>query len=79
MKYGEPALGQVTTVEENLLVRVNGRHPWIIGYQFQAGGQVYHGRASTLKQPAPYFLPGREVYVLFMPGAPGQNALYPHP
>ena len=69
----------MTGLEENGTVRVNGRHPWVIGYQFAAGGQTCGGSASTFNDPRACFQPVRPVYVLYQPDAPQQNALYPHP
>ncbi len=83
LKNGQAVRGEITGVEENLMVRVNHRHPWIIEYQFRANGQVYSGSASTFRDPttsAPeQFRPGRPAYVLYDPEAPERNALYPHP
>jgi membrane protein implicated in regulation of membrane protease activity len=79
LRRGEAARGQITGVEENLSVRVNGRHPWTIKYQFQVGGRNYEGRVSTLNRPAPQLQPGQPAHVLYLPGAPELNALYPHP
>ena len=83
LKYGQAVRGEITGVQENLMVRVNHRHPWIIEYQFRANGQVYSGSASTYRDPATSTLaqlqPGKPVYVLYQPDAPEQNALYPHP
>lgn len=83
LKYGQSVRGEVTGVEENLMVRINHRHPWIINYQFRANGQVYSGSASTFRDPSGSVLarlqPGRPTYVLYDPEAPERNALYPHP
>lgn len=83
LRYGQAMRGEITGVQENLMVRVNHRHPWIIEYQFRANGQVYHGSALTYRDPAAYagaqLQPGKPVYVLYQPDAPEQNALYPHP
>jgi hypothetical protein len=79
LRHGEAARGQLTAVEENLSVRVNRRHPWTLTYQFQVNGQSYTGKVSTLSRPAPQHQPGQAAYVLYLPGAPELNALYPHP
>jgi hypothetical protein len=83
LKNGQAVRGEITGVEENVMVRVNQRHPWIIEYQFHSNGQVYSGSASTLRDPtaaAPaQFRPGKPAYVLYDPEAPERNALYPHP
>jgi len=79
LRWGNAAQGVINTVEQNYAVRINQRHPWRIEYQFQCGQQTLTGQVSTLDQPGPQFLPGRPVFVLYMPGEPQLNALYPHP
>lgn len=79
LKWGTATQGVISSVEQNYAVRINRSHPWLIEYQFQSGGQTLSGRVSTLKQPGEQFQPGRQVYVLYMPGEPRLNALYPHP
>lgn len=79
LRWGEAACGQVTDLQENLTMVVNNRHPWTIAYQFSANGQAYTGKVTTLNIPGRTLQPGRQAYVLYMPGAPQQNALYPHP
>jgi hypothetical protein len=64
-------------MQENLNVRINHRHPWMIRYTFQANGQLYEGNVSTLNRPN--YQPGQRVYVLYLPQNPEYNALYPHP
>lgn len=79
LKWGEAVLGNVTDLQENYSVMVNGRHPWEIGYQYQAGGYRYAGRVSTLNQPGGGLQTGRPVYVLYMRDNPTLSSLYPHP
>jgi hypothetical protein len=79
LTWGKTTLGQITSVEENLSVRVNNRNPWVIEYQYQVNGQTYPGKVSTLHTPAAPYQPQKQVYVLYLPDAPAKNALYPHP
>ncbi len=79
LKWGEATLGSVTNLQENYSVEVNGRHPWSIDYQYEANGQTYHGQMTTLHQPGSLVQPGRQVYVLYMPGNSKLSSLYPHP
>jgi hypothetical protein len=79
LQIGEAAEGQIVQVEENLHVRVNARHPWVIRYQFRVGGQTYEGQVSTLNAPGAVLQPGQRAYVLYLPQAPERNVLYPHP
>jgi hypothetical protein len=79
LRWGETARGQVTDVQVNSSVSINGRNPWYIDYEFQVNGQTQPGRVTTLTPPIRYLAPGMPVYVLYMPAEPSQNALYPHP
>jgi hypothetical protein len=79
LKFGQAVRGEITGLEENLMMRVNGRSPWVIQYQFRANGQTHSGSVSTLRGPTPQIQPGKAYYVLYNPDAPELNALYPHP
>jgi hypothetical protein len=79
LRHGEAARGEITGVEENYSVRVNGRHPWIITYRFQALGREHTGQVSTLNPPGSQLRPGQPACVLYLPNTPEHNALYPHP
>ncbi len=79
LKWGEATLGEVTNVQENYSVEVNGRHPWSIDYGYEVNGQTYQGKVTTLKQPGSSLQPGRRVYVLYMGDNPTLSSLYPHP
>lgn len=80
LRDGQAVIGQITSVSENYAVSINDRHPWIIEYEFRPNGglQVY-GKVTTLNTPGPNLQTGCETYVLYMPQAPSQNSLYPHP
>jgi len=79
LQIGEAVLGQVAGAEQNLSVRINGRSPWIITYRFVSPQGEVEGRVSTLNDLGPQLQPGRPVYVLYLPGAPENNTIYPHP
>ncbi len=79
MRIGEAAEGQITQVDEILNVEVNDRHPWQIRYQFALAGQTYEGVVKTLNPPGEALRPGKRACVLYLPGSPAQNVLYPHP
>lgn len=79
LREGTAVEGRITATEVNASVQVNGRNPWTISYGFNVGGRDYQGRVSTLNDPGPQHQPGQRAYVLYMPTAPEQNALYPHP
>jgi len=79
LKWGETTLGQVTNLQENYSVTVNGRHPWSINYQYAVNGQTYQGKVSTLNQPGNKLQQGRKIYVLYMGDHPTLSSLFPHP
>jgi hypothetical protein len=79
LRMGEAVRGQIVEVSENYSVRINGRHPWTIRYQFQVNGQDHAGSVSTLNPVGENFQPGKAVYVLYLPDVPELNSLFPHP
>jgi hypothetical protein len=79
LRMGEAAYGQIVEAQENLSVEVNGRHPWIIRYQFQANGQTQEGSVSTLNPIGENLQAGRTACILYLPDAPQWNCIYPHP
>ncbi len=79
LRNGQAVIGVIAETSENLSVTINGRNPWIIRYQFQAEGQNLEGKVSTLNQPGPNLQTGKNVQVLYLPGAPKWNSIYPHP
>jgi hypothetical protein len=79
LKNGEAVIGQVTDAQTNYTVAVNGRNPLSISYQFQVGGREIQSSITTLNHLNVTFQPGKPVCVLYLPGAPDYNSLYPHP
>lgn len=79
LKWGEAAVGEVINLQEDYSVRINGRCPWSIDYQYGVNGQTYQGRVTTLSQPGSRLQQGRQVYVLYMGENPTLSSLYPHP
>jgi hypothetical protein len=79
LREGEAARGQIVEVQENYAVTVDGRHPWVIRYQFQVNGMDYKGGVSTLNQPGEQMQAGKAVYVLYLPTSPKWSSIYPHP
>jgi hypothetical protein len=79
LREGDAVKGEIVDVVENYSVRINGRHPWDIEYEFETGGRVHRGRVRTLRPPGRRLMPGSPAFVLVLPGAPEYSALYPHP
>jgi len=79
MRTGEAVEGRIVELTQNFNVRVNGRNPWVIRYEFHADGQSCEGKVSTLKTPGPALQQGQRACVLYLPQTPARNVLYPRP
>jgi hypothetical protein len=73
-KYGRPATGTITSVEQNVSVRVNRRHPWIVRYDYSVDGMQYHGSESTFDVPVG-LEPGAQIGIRYDGGDPRRSAL----
>ena len=79
LRVGQAQRGQITGVEQNYHVRINGRFPWVIRYQFQVDGEGYEGQVSTLNPPGEPYQAGKATWVMYLAEAPKWNSIYPHP
>lgn len=79
LREGESGTGKIVEVQENFAVTVNGRHPWVIVYEFQAQGKTCSGRVTTLNQPQPGIQAGKAVRILYLAADPQWSSIYPHP
>ena len=73
-KYGMPSTGTITSMEQNVSVRVNRRHPWIVEYDYSVGGMRYHGTESTFHVPVGLG-PGAQIGIRYDGQDPRQSAL----
>lgn len=78
LKSGQAKEGEIISLEPNYSVRINGRMPWIVRYQFTLDGKPYTGSVSTLNNPQ-FTHPTSPAVVLYLPENPERNQLYPHP
>jgi hypothetical protein len=79
LREGKAVVGEIVSVVQNYHVRVNGRYPWTVKYDYEVDGRLYGGEVTTLSRPDLSQEPGSEVYVLFLPGDPSQSTIYPSP
>lgn len=79
LRDGIPVSGKITGLQQNYSVTVNGRHPWIIEYEYLTGGQTYTARVTTLNQPGQQVQGGKTVWVLYLADEPQRSSIYPHP
>jgi membrane protein implicated in regulation of membrane protease activity len=77
LRTGDAVRGEIVEVYQSFHVQINGRHPWTVVYRFQADGQEYGGKVTTLSRPDLSRQPGRPVYVIHARRAPQQNTIYP--
>lgn len=79
LRDGAATRGEIVDVQPNYSVRINGRNPWVIRYQFQADGASQEGQVTTLNPPGQQLQSGKPAWILYLPGAPKWNTVYPHP
>jgi len=79
LRSGNDTEGLVTEVGQNMMVRINGRNPYNIGYEYSVDGRRFTGSVQTLQNPLQIFRPGCRAWVLYSPGSPETSTLYPHP
>jgi hypothetical protein len=77
LRLGEPVLGSIVDIHENVAVEVNGRHPWTITYGFAVDGDEYEGQTTTLRPVGFTHQVAQPMYVLYLPDDPTQNTVYP--
>jgi hypothetical protein len=77
LRMGEPVLGTIVDIHENVAVEVNGRHPWTITYGFVVNGDEYEGKTTTLRPVGFTHQVAQSTYVLYLPDDPAQNTIYP--
>lgn len=73
-QYGMPAIGTIRSMEQNVSVRVNRRHPWIVQYEYSVGGMQYHGTENTFHVPVG-LEPGAQIGIRYDGQDPRQSAL----
>jgi len=79
LREGEATVGEIANVIQNYHVRVNGRYPWTVEYDYEVDGRLYGGKVTTLSMPDLSQQPGSPVYVLFMRDDLAQGTVYPGP
>lgn len=71
---GKEAHALVTSVEQDLNIRLNNRHPWVVRYRSDDG--KIEGEQSFYDLERPEAEPGQRVIVLYDPAAPGRSVLW---
>lgn len=76
-QFGDATTGKVVEVYRDTSVRVNGRSPWAIVYEFVVNGRIYEGTEQSWQYSARQRKPGQPLHVLYMSNDPEQNTIYP--
>ena len=74
---GQAVVGRIVDVHRDTSIKINGRSPWAILYAFNAGGREVKGKAQSWDVGAQAHEQGRAVHVLYVPGEPENNTLWP--
>jgi hypothetical protein len=72
--YGYSTDATIVHVSQNIRVRVNRRHPWLILYQYKVSGVAYNGQETMFEMPTQYIV-GATVAIRYDPNDPAQSAL----
>lgn len=76
-RHGRAVKGVISEVFVDRSIQVNGRHPWRIGYIFEANGEQHDGFARTFDASAQERRQGQPVWVLVNDHDPTGNTVYP--
>ncbi len=80
LRNGMIAMGSITRIQEITAVDIGNRHPWEIHYEFRINeAESLEGSAVTMKNAQRRYPQRCDVYVLYLPGDPSRNTLYPVP
>ncbi len=77
LRDGRVTVGTIDAAGPDLSVRVNDEHPWKIQYLFEADGRRVGGSVSTFDAGARTLPVGASVHVVWLPGEPERNDLWP--
>lgn len=76
-REGTAVVGEIAEVYSDTSIKVNGRSPWAIVYNFAAGGRTVEGKAQSWDASAQDRRRGQPVHVLYVAADPAQNTLWP--
>jgi hypothetical protein len=79
LRSGDTAEGQISEVSQDYSTEINGEHPWIIRYRFNAGGGMQNGEVRTMTFSGYQYQAGMPAWVLYLRRQPEYNSLFPHP
>lgn len=74
---GLVALGRIKATGHNRRVRINGRNPYKMDYEFEVNGQVYSGSHSTMDEAIKAHRLHDRIWVIYDPADPSKNVEWP--
>ena len=77
LELGTPAEGELVSVAQNRSETINGRHPWVIEYQFTANGAAVRGTVQCWSLVDGERRPGDPVWVVYLVADPQMSTLWP--
>ncbi len=74
---GTAVAGEIVDVSLDRSESINSRHPWKLTYHFRVDGNEHEGSATSYDSTVGKREAGQPVWVLYLPGNPAQNTIYP--
>lgn len=76
-RHGVSGAGKVVHSAEETSTESNGKHPWVVKWEFEAGGQTYRGELTHMTHAMlSHFKVGDPVTVLYLFDSPEVNTLW---
>lgn len=78
LQDGAHVQGEIVAVDIDYSKTLNGRHPRVVQFMFQANGRSYAGDVPNVMDPVELWRkPGDRVWVVYMPQDPDTSSIWP--
>ena len=77
VREGHVALGRIEDTGRNKRVKINGRNPYKMDYEFEVDGQTFSGSHSTMDEAIKAHRVHDRIWVLYDPADPSKNVEWP--
>ena len=74
---GHVALGRIESTGRNRRVKINGRNPYKMDYEFEVDGRTFRGSHSTMDEAIKAHRLHDRIWVLYDPADPSKNVEWP--
>jgi len=75
--YGVAVVGRITFEGEDVLTKINRRHPYAVAWAFSVGGESFRGKLTSMRRSAfEGFVEEAGVIVLYDQSRPQSNTVY---